>query len=256
MKEKTGYALILLALLCTAGAFVMVEPVAQDTRYHNFADQNRLFGIPNALNVLSNLPFLLVGVYGLLVLQKIQYNSSKIVVSNQYAYWSLFVGVALVGIGSAYYHLWPNNVTLVWDRLPMTFAFMGLYSIFIAEFMSERVGRLLLLPLLTVGVVSVMYWWFTEKNGVGDLRLYAVVQFFPLVTVPIILLCFNSKFTLHNTYWLVLASYLLAKFFEHFDELTQSVLVVVSGHSIKHIAPAIGLFFLIRAYQSRTLTEQ
>ena len=152
MKEKTGYALILLALLCTAGAFVMVEPVAQDTRYHNFADQNRFFGIPNALNVLSNLPFLLVGVYGLLVLQKIQYNSSKIVVSNQYAYWSLFVGVALVGIGSAYYHLWPNNVTLVWDRLPMTFAFMGPYSIFIAEFMSERVGRLLLLPLLTVGV--------------------------------------------------------------------------------------------------------
>lgn len=255
MNRKTGYTLIFLTMLATFCSYLLVDPVAQDARYHDFSDQITLLGVPHALNVISNLPFLLIGIYGLIVLGKIQHNPSKIVVSNRFAYWSLFAGVALVGVGSAYYHLSPDNQTLVWDRLPMTFAFMGLYSILIAEFLSERLGRLLLVPLLVVGVLSVFYWWFTEQNGVGDLRLYAVVQFFPLVTVPIILLCFKSMYTMAKSYWLVLASYLLAKVCEHFDEPIHNVLIIVSGHSIKHVAPAIGLFFLIRAYQSRTLTD-
>ena len=256
MHRKTGYTLILLTMLVTVCSYIVVDPVPQDIGYHNFADQGMLLGIPNALNVLSNLPFVLVGLYGLIVISRIKHSPSKIVVSNWFAYWSLFAGVALVGIGSAYYHLSPDNQSLVWDRLPMTVAFMGLYSILIAEFISERLGRLLLLPLLTIGVLSVIYWWSTEHAGAGDLRLYAVVQFFPLVTVPIILLFFKSKFSLANTYWLVLASYVLAKLCEHFDEPIHNILGVVSGHSIKHVAPAVGLLFLIRAYQSRILSER
>jgi hypothetical protein len=35
--------------------------------------------------------------------------------------WTCFyVGVAAVGIGSSYYHLKPDDASLVWDRLPVS----------------------------------------------------------------------------------------------------------------------------------------
>jgi len=117
MHRKTGYTLILLTMLATVCSYIVVDPVPQDTRYHNFADQGMLLGIPNALNVLSNLPFVLVGLYGLVVISRIKHSPSKIVVSNWFAYWSLFAGVVLVGIGSAYYHLSPDNRCVVGDLL-------------------------------------------------------------------------------------------------------------------------------------------
>ena len=44
--------------------FLFVEPIPQWPEYRQFADDRTMLGIPNALNVLSNLPFLLIGVSG------------------------------------------------------------------------------------------------------------------------------------------------------------------------------------------------
>ena len=52
-------ALAALSLL----ALGLLDPIPQDLAYHNFADTRALFGLPNAYDVLSNIPFLLVGVY-------------------------------------------------------------------------------------------------------------------------------------------------------------------------------------------------
>ena len=109
----------------------------------------------------------------------------NILSNNKHSYLFLFLGSILVGLGSGYYHISPNNETLVWDRIPMTVAFMALYSIIISEFVSVKAGRLLLFPLIIIGVCSVIYWQFTEVSGAGDLRFYAVVQFFPILTIPI-----------------------------------------------------------------------
>jgi len=62
--------------------------------------------------------------------------------------WSKFVGVFLTGIGSSYYHLYPDNRTLVWDRLPMTIAFMALFGAIVGEYISRRAARELFAPLL------------------------------------------------------------------------------------------------------------
>ena len=42
-----------------------ISPVAQDPAYHRFADARALAGIDNFWNVFSNLPFALVGFFGL-----------------------------------------------------------------------------------------------------------------------------------------------------------------------------------------------
>src|SRR6201987_2903758 len=43
----------------------LLPPIAQAPTYHQFADQRTLLGIPNFWNVVSNLPFVLVGAVGL-----------------------------------------------------------------------------------------------------------------------------------------------------------------------------------------------
>ena len=249
MKEKVGYAAILLISVAGIIGMLMAEPIAQDSGYHQFADQRTILGVPNFWNVVSNLPFLIVGLMGLFSL--FRSDRTQFIVELKPAYVLFFAGVALVNFGSGYYHLWPDNETLVWDRLPMTFAFMALFAVIIAEFVSMKVSRLALWPLVIFGVFSVFYWHFTETAGRGDLRLYALVQFLPMLLIPLFLLLFKPRFTLTSGYWALLLAYVLAKVFEYYDEGLLESLGFISGHSLKHIVAALGVFVLLRAYKNR-----
>ncbi|MFK8068421.1 MAG: ceramidase domain-containing protein [Gammaproteobacteria bacterium] len=248
-KEKIGKLLIAVSAIIILAVLSFISPISQDIGYHNFSDTSSFLSIPNTLNVLSNLPFLIVGIWGLIKL--LRDKSLNVLYENKLAYVALFLGSALVAFGSGYYHLWPDNQTLVWDRLPMTIAFMGLVSIIISEFISLKLGKVLLLPLLLFGLFSVLYWHYTEQKLMGDLRPYVFVQFFPILTIPIVLLLFTPKFNQISCYWWLLATYVLAKVFEFFDYSLHEILTVVSGHSIKHIAAAVGLYILIKGYQTR-----
>ncbi len=243
-NNKTGKVLItLFSLLAIIGMF-FVKPIPQDLAYHGFSDGNEILGIPNFWNVMSNLPFLIVGVMGLT-----QLNRLEIIKEMGVAYWLLFFGVAMVAFGSGYYHLNPSNHTLVWDRLPMTIAFMSLFSIIISEFIDERKGALLLFPLLIVGVASVFYWQVTD-----DLRFYALVQFLPIILIPLILIIYSSKFTKVSGYWWLLLAYVLAKVLEFYDDQIFELLGgLMSGHAIKHVAAAIGMYILLLSYKKRKL---
>lgn len=247
-KQKTGVMLIVLIAVVSIAAAFLYGPVPQDLGYHDFSDSLTLFHIPNFWNVVSNIPYLLVGLLALyyLFLQKL-----ILLEQIKAAYIIFFIGISLVALGSGYYHIWPQNQTLVWDRLPMTIAFMALYSIIVSEFVSVRLGKILLLPLLILGVSSIVYWHITEQMGQGDLRFYAVVQFFPMLTIPVILLFFSSRFSHVSGYWLLLLSYLAAKVFEHYDYQIHSLLSFMSGHSIKHIISAVGVYLLLSAYRQR-----
>lgn len=226
-----------------------LDPIPQDPNYHLLKDQRTVFGIPNFWNIISNLPFLLAGIMGLH--QLLRSRPFRFIAELRTAYLLLFLSVSFIAFGSGYYHLWPNNETLLWDRLPMTITFMALFSVIVGEFVSVRVGKLALWPLIIFGVFSVFYWHVTESNGEGDLRLYVLVQFLPLILIPLILLFFKSAFTHTSGYWLLLGTYLLAKGFEYFDGPVYSLLSLLSGHSLKHLVAALGIFFLLQAYNNR-----
>lgn len=241
-RKKMGKVLIwLLTIVALVGVF-FVKPISQDLAYHNFVDNNEIFGIPNFWNVISNLPFLIVGVWGLIKLRTL-----TILEEMGVAYWILFFGVSMVAFGSGYYHLDPNNHTLVWDRLPMTIAFMSLFSIIISEFVDERRGALLLIPLLVIGAASVFYWQWSD-----DLRFYALVQFLPIIMIPIILFCYPTLFVNITGYWLLLIAYVFAKILEYYDSQIFTLTAgVMSGHAIKHVAAAIGMYLLLRSFGNR-----
>jgi hypothetical protein len=239
--------LLILALLTIAAcaAVMMLERIPQDPSYHAFADQRTMFGVPNFLNVASNFPFLIVGAIGILSMKR--YRTEKIMIP---VYAVLFLGIILTGLGSGYYHYSPNNDTLVWDRLPMTFVFMAFLSATIANRIHKKAGAYLLYSLLAAGIASVAWWHHTEQAGAGDLRAYALVQFYPMLFIPLVMLMFRSsdndasfKFLGYVILW-----YAVAKASEHFDREILSFTHLISGHSLKHIFAAMATWFIVKLY--------
>ena len=254
IKEKTGFTLIAVTVMAALVVAMRLDPVAQNPGYHLFADTRTIWRIPNFLDVVSNLPFLIVGLMGL---YRMQYaHRLQIDEEMKTSYLLLFSGVGLIAIGSAYYHLSPSNDTLVWDRLPMSIAFMAIFAIILGEFISLRLGKILLLPLSLAGVASVVYWYATETAGQGDLRFYGLIQYLPMVLIPIILIFFRSRFSHSAAYWWLLLAYLIAKVFEHFDAKIYNASTILSGHTLKHLAAAAGLYILVLSYQKRDITNQ
>ena len=250
MKTYSVYLLLGISLISATSLF-FVPPIAQDPAYHDFADQRMILTIPHFWNVISNLPFLLIGILGLLLLN--QKPAISLLQSIKPAYFIFYLGVCLVCFGSSYYHLAPNNSTLLWDRLPMTLAFMSFFCVVIAEFLSDVVARKLFIPLLLTGLISVFYWYYTELYSKGDLRLYALVQFLPMLLIPLILLNGKSFFT-HNYYWLILLTYLFAKLLEFYDAEIYELLGFIGGHSLKHMASAIGPYIFYLQLKKRHFT--
>ena len=250
---------VLKLLLICAVIFVVfylmfsMSPIPQDPQYHNFADKRQFIGIPNCLDVLSNFLFLWGGVYGIYVLMWRSGDAfifrrdsvGHVDYSDQIPWWVLFLSSSLISVGSAYYHWNPTTQTLFWDRLPMTISFMSVVDIIIAERISSTTARRLFLPLLLIGVGSVLWWEITERFGSGDLRLYVVVQIAPMLLTPLMIGLYPDVYT-HSIMMLnTLVCYIVAKAAEHYDhEIFALTYNTVSGHTLKHLVSGYGLMWL------------
>ena len=212
-------AILLGLLFAGLVGLLFVAPIPQDPNYHLLADTRTLFGIPNFNNVMSNSGFALVGVLGTLVVVGV--SGQRIFAKPEAArpYLIYFVAVVLVSLGSGYYHWEPSNDSLFWDRLPMSIAFMAFASAVIADRVHANSGNgWLLLLLIALGVLSLVFWNYTEQLQRGDLRFYAYVQFYPIAVLPFIFWLFPKHHYVHGRYiaWVVFW-YGLSKVLELFD---------------------------------------
>jgi len=238
----------LLLLVILSGSLVLmlsIEPFGQDPAYHAFADRRRLLGIANFMDVLSNLPFLLVGLAGIRLCWSRALPQLQEPVRA--AWLTLFIGIALVALGSSWYHLHPDNRTLVWDRLPMTIGFMGLFVALLGEYVNARLGRVLLFPAVLLGLSSVLYWYWFD-----DLRFYLWIQLLPLLLIPVIMLLFRSRYSHQWLLALALGLYLLAKMSERYDRQVFDVTgYLFSGHTLKHLLAAAGCAAILQMLRGR-----
>jgi hypothetical protein len=249
LTDKRVSAILLFSLFIIVAVILFVDRVPQDSNYFQFADARNIFGVNNFLNVASNAAFLLPGIAGLWFLRAPA--TTGVLPGTRTMYVVLFSGVVLTAFGSSWFHLSPNNETLVWDRLPMTLVFMSLTATIVAEYVSLAVGRRFFLPLLAVGASSVAYWAWTEANGAGDLRAYGLVQFLPMIIVPVIALSFQSRFDKRGFLLRIFILYAIAKIAELYDRQIFAVGEYVSGHTLKHLIAALALLALLRGVKSR-----
>ncbi|MDG1477335.1 MAG: ceramidase domain-containing protein [Vicingaceae bacterium] len=245
MKSVRLYKAVSLVVVffIAAVTLYLIDPIAQDLAYHRFSDCRSMFGIPHFMDVISNIPFIVVGYLGVRLVQK---SYKKYTATYFVMLFVLFSGVFLTGLGSMFYHCSPNNFTLIFDRLPMTFVFTSLFALIISDYVDRRVGAWVFYLFLTIGVYSIFYWYYTEIIGVGDLRLYAFVQFFPIVCTPLILAVYRNDKLYTKELIYVFAAYIVAKLFEHFDVLIYNFTGFISGHTIKHLISALAIYLMYK----------
>jgi len=226
---------------------LLLRPLAQDPAYHAFADDRTLLGIPNFWNVVTSLPFFVVGAWGLYFLSR----HPGIVTPLRTTWTVFFLGVLITMFGSGYYHLDPDNASLGCDRLAMAIAFMGLFALIIGEYASERWANRSLAPLLFVGIASVWYWLSTEATGAGDLRPYVIVQFLPMLLIPFVVLLRRGRSDLGPYFGLMIVFYAAAKIFEYYDASVFAMGEIMSGHALKHVLAALGAASLLAGLYRR-----
>ncbi len=236
------------ATLLACWALIWLGPIAQPLDYHEFADDRVWLGIPNVLDVLSNVAFLIVGLTGIAYAMRLQRQRANAPVT---AYLMMYAGVVLTAFGSTYYHLAPDNESLVWDRFAMITIFVGFTCSVIGELVNRRLGDALLAPLWLAGAASVWYWIYTERLGVGDVRWYVLVQFLPMLVVPLLLALYPRPADYTRYLVLMFVLYASSKLMEFVDVQVFELLGVVSGHTLKHLFAAAAVACLLPVLRAR-----
>lgn len=248
----TWSPLVLLALTFAAGAALALHgPIVQWADYHRFADVRSWSVLPNAWNVLSNLPFALAALWAWPRLR------------GAGAAWQSFcIAIALTSIGSSIYHWAPDDLSLLIDRLPIAWACSTLLCAFLAERVSPRWRSLASVVLaLAASSVAVAWWGVGMAQGSGDLRPYVFVQFMPMLVIPAALLMrmpvLSQDAVPAFSWWSALALYACAKAVEAADAAVLEITAhAVSGHSLKHLLAALAAWLLLRARSCGAMPDQ
>ncbi|MCB1937156.1 MAG: alkaline phytoceramidase [Nitrosomonas sp.] len=237
-------------------------PIAQPHDYHGFADQRFMLGIPNFMNVISNLAILYSGVAGLIFLRRIsnsgdaRYSQTFKTPSESWPYLVFFISIVTTALGSAYYHWQPDNATLLWDRLPIAIGIMALLAAMLVERVDVKLGLKLLPVLVLLGAASVIYWYWSEQQGAGNLNFYIVIQFYSLLLIVLLSLILPSGYTYDNAFLKAIGLYALAKVAEMLDQQLFSLGQIVSGHTLKHLIAALAIWWIVRMLQKRSWTVE
>src|SRR5262245_30300177 len=213
-ERSRGMLLGSLALAACSVAFAL-DPIPLPAEYHAFADGRAFLGVPNALNVLSNLPFVAIGALGL---YRLFGHRSAAAFREPWERWPYAVvlgSVFVVGFGSCYYHSRPDDATLFWDRVPMTTLFTSILGVVFIDRVSARWGRRLFVPWVALGVWTLLY-----GQSRNDFRFYGVLQGIAMAGVPLILFLFPPRYTRSLDLWLAVSFYALAKACEVMDAET------------------------------------
>lgn len=218
-------ALTLLAALLPAAAL--------PAGYHAFADQRVLLALPHAVDVLSNMPFALIGAWGLWALHRLP--RGGIGKAQRALVGVFFAGLGLTALCSSLYHLAPNHAGLCIDRIGMSLAFAGLLGLAAADRVSARAG------LALAAVVAIAAPATALVDGLaGNMTPWAVLQGGGLALLAALVWRRPRPGALGFSIVTVIAFYAVAKVLELADApvfaLTSGL---VSGHSLKHLVAAL-----------------
>jgi hypothetical protein len=237
-KVETALGLAGAALVALA---VFGPYLAQPAQYHGFADQRVLWGLPFAMDVLSNLGFAIAGIAGGWTLYRVP---ARTLSNMQRAMAALlFAGLLLTAAASAWYHWQPDDAGLAIDRGGMALAFAGLLGLAAASRVSERAGAALGLAVLLLAPISIYVWVAT-----GNILPWAVLQFGAMALI-VWLALLRSRYPAPQVRWvLVVVTYAAAKLLEVGDHEVYALTgQLVSGHTLKHLLAALAIVPVIAA---------
>jgi len=235
-----AWAIALLALLAA------LLPVSHlPAHYHDFADQRGWLGLPCAMDVLTNLPFALMGAWGFARLRRV--SAGRVGKARRVLAGVFFAGLMLTMLCSSIYHWAPGDGGLCIDRLGMSLAFAGMLGLAAAERVSARAGlALAAVTAIAAPAAALMAW-------AGNMTPWAVLQGGGLVLLAALAARRRVSGALGFSIAAVIAFYAAAKALELADApvfaLTHGL---ISGHSAKHLVAALAAWPVVRALQGST----
>ncbi|THU05439.1 hypothetical protein E9531_02565 [Lampropedia puyangensis] len=248
--HKPPFILSPLSLCCYVLFLVVLAialpAMAQAAHYHAFADDRTLWGIPRAMDVLSNFPLMAAGVAIAWCLWR------SLALGTLRAplpiWWWLSVlaaaGFAATAVASSLYHLHPDDAGVFWDRLAMALVFAAIVGLAVQQALDDTSASIMTVITLAGASIALSVWrhtgnftpWIIVQAG-GMLLLLALAMqparrqaaILSIALTPI--LC-----------WYALAK--LAEWGDHFFfTLTAGYL---SGHSLKHVLAACAAWPLLQ----------
>jgi len=197
-----------------------MDKINLPNNYHNFSDKRSILGLPNAMNVGSNLFILLPAIYLLQKQKKMTLLSSHIIY--------LF-------LASSYYHINPTNKSIVPDMVGVVTLNIVVLSYFIDPY--------IFIMLYVLGIFSVFYWYKTN-----DLRLYIAI----LLGCPLYIFykLYDNKQIRPQLYTIIFIGVLL-RVLEHNDSYIYKLSnQTISGHTLKHILAYVQLMNIIQLLEN------
>src|SRR5438270_570216 len=249
-SSAAKWSIVVVVCIAAAAVVAFLQPIPQPLAYHQFADQRTVFGVAHGLDVLSNLAFLVSGPLGLFFVLKA---GQMLDAGTRWAFATLFFGLVLTSLGSAYYHLAPDNQRLVFDRLPMIIAMAGCVGAVVADRFGGATAWSLT-GLIAIGLWTVHQWSVSEQLGRGDLRWYALYEGLIICVGTMLLWLFPSRNGATPAFVIAIVGNLAAKVFELLDKPIYGLGGIVSGHTLKHLSA--GLAFLPLAFLVRKIGKE
>ena len=250
--DKKALSLWLLGA-AVAGLALLLPRIPQPLQYHQFADWHACFGITGCFDTSSNALFALAGLAGLRFLFSESGRRAFIDLREALPYRLFFLAAILVALGSGYYHMAPDNSRLVWDRAAISLAMMSLFAAIVSERVSLTAGLRLLPLMYAAGLGSVIYWGWSEANGIGDLRAYGVIQFYPLLLIPLLLRLYPPRYSGDKDILTVIGLYLLALLCDFMDHQIAALTGTISGHTVKHVIAALAMYWVVVRLRRRRI---
>lgn len=237
LAASENYLLAALSVLALAAIFAPALP-ASAWHIPHYVDSRSWLAVPNAGDVLSNLAFLAMGVWGF---ERLRTRHDAPVGASWF-----FVGLILTCLGSGFYHLDPDMPQrLIADRLGMAVAFAGFLGIATSERISVRAAEAVLVLMMIAGPLTA---WVARDN----LTPWAVVQYGGMALAVGLALTKPRLGAIGVPLGGVVVFYVLAKLFELGDAVVfEATGHIISGHTLKHLSAALAAWPVIRALGSK-----
>ncbi len=230
------------AIVGPAIVVAMMHPVIRGAGFHTYADQRTTFGIPHFGDVLSNLPFVIIGIAGLFAARDVTGLPRGLVAL-------LFGSVLAIGLGSGAYHLVPNDATLVFDWMPIGVTAALMVALLVHDRIDPKMGWTAAAILPAAAIVSVALWWLGGGTGPdgGDTRWYGLIQLTSIALVPVIVMLYPRGRL--DRGWLLagVACFVLARLIHMRDHQLLDASGVISGHAVKHLFAAAATWCVLLA---------
>lgn len=249
-RTFTALPALLIVLICLV--MLVYGPIPQLDNYHAFSDRSVWLGLPHAGDVLSNLGFAVIGLWGIGKLWPAR--NHPLIAPGRISYGLFLLALVLTALGSAYYHLAPDNHRLVWDRLPIALACSGLLvGVWADVGLAKGKVALATVALALFAIASVLWWYVTELNGQGDLRPYLLTQILPIILIPLLQAIHHAPRPDRLWFGAALLLYVFAKLAELNDHLIHDwTAMLVSGHTLKHLLATAAAGLLVHRLIQRS----